>query len=146
MSFCWCCSCLSRCCFSFSSVSSFSRHTAGGEIKNSIEETFIERSVKVQCAGSRSDKLVLHFPLRSSTSPSAVRSHLSHKNTWTSGPSGSVPPRPPSSARPSSTSRTSTRLQCQSRLGYPVRASRCSRIRTIPPSGSLARTRTGHTC
>ncbi len=27
MSFCWCCSCLSRCCFSFSSVSSFSKHT-----------------------------------------------------------------------------------------------------------------------
>lgn len=93
-------------------------------------------------------KMISHFPLRSSTSPSAVRSHRSHGNTWSSGSSGPapVPPGPPSSACPSASLRTSTRLQCQSRLGNPVRTSRRSWTRTRRPRGTLARTQTRHVC
>lgn len=81
----------------------------------------------------------LHFPLRSVTSPSAARSHLSHRKTCVSGSSGLDPD-------PSASLRTSTRLQCQSRFGHPAWASSRSRTRTRRPRELSTWTRTGHAC
>lgn len=77
-----------------------------------------------------------HFPLRSSTSPSAGCSHLSHRNTCVSE----------SDPWLLDSLQTSTLLQCQSRFGNLVWTSSRSRTRIRRPRGLLAWTRTGHTC
>lgn len=130
------CSWPSRCCFARSSVSSASKHTGATPMTGNTGTESDGSEVIVRIA-SQGPKIISRFPLRSSTSPSAVRSHLSHKNTCVSEPSGL-------GSWPLTCWRSSTLLQCQSKLGNPVCTSSWSRTRTTRPSGPLGLTRTRH--